>query len=87
MNTGSPWPRQSARHPALRDALARALTVREAEGVASGPILRELKQEPNPGLGDPLGDGECAHDRTQALKNLRPARRRSRAAKPDALRR
>jgi hypothetical protein len=34
-----------ARHPVLRDSLARALTVREARGIAGGPILRELKRE------------------------------------------
>lgn len=34
-----------ARHPVLREGIARALTAQEAEGVASGPILRELKRE------------------------------------------
>jgi hypothetical protein len=36
-----------ARHPVIRDCIARSLTVREAEGVASGPILQELKVEQN----------------------------------------
>jgi hypothetical protein len=58
INMSAPYPKAipvlvqhlaTARHPVLRDALARALTVREAEGIASGPILRELKREPNPG--------------------------------------
>jgi hypothetical protein len=34
-----------ARHPSLREGIARALTVQEAEGLAGGPILRELRRE------------------------------------------
>jgi hypothetical protein len=33
-----------ARHPVLRNGIARALTVKEARGIAAGPILRELKK-------------------------------------------
>jgi hypothetical protein len=36
---------KTVRHPVLRQTLARALTVQEAEGVAGGPILRELERE------------------------------------------
>lgn len=54
VNMSAPYPQAvpvllrhlaTARHPVQRDSLARALTVREAEGVAGGPILRELKRE------------------------------------------
>jgi len=54
VNMSAPYPQAvpvllrhlaTSRHPVMRDSLARALTVREAEGVAGGPILRELKKE------------------------------------------
>jgi hypothetical protein len=38
---------RSSRHPIQREGIARALTVQEAEGIASGPILEELKRETN----------------------------------------
>lgn len=88
------------RHPVLRNCLARALTVREAEGVAGGPILRELRRETDsearwamanaltivavPGDADAIAalvdDPAYADVRerlAQALKNVRPARRRT----------
>src|SRR5476651_856907 len=39
---------QAARHPVMRSSLARALTVEQAEGVAGGPLLRELRRETDP---------------------------------------
>jgi len=54
VNMSAPYPEavpvllrhlQTARHPVMRNSLARSLTVREARGVAGGPILRELKRE------------------------------------------
>jgi hypothetical protein len=57
VNTSAPYPEAvpillrhlaTARHPVVRQGLARALTVREAKGVAGPPIVRELKHEENP---------------------------------------
>ncbi|HEY2707178.1 MAG TPA: hypothetical protein VGI95_03930 [Caulobacteraceae bacterium] len=54
VNMSAPYPKAipvllahlaKARHPVLRDMLARSLTVEEAEGIAGGPILHELKRE------------------------------------------
>jgi hypothetical protein len=53
VNMSAPYPQAvsvllrhlaTARHQVVREGLARALTVREAEGIASGPILGELKR-------------------------------------------
>jgi hypothetical protein len=57
VNMSAPYPKAipvllqhlaTSRHPVQRQGLARALTVLEAEGVAGGPILRELKRESDP---------------------------------------
>jgi hypothetical protein len=83
----------------MRQILGRSLTVREARGVAGGPILRVLKGEQDsetrwvmanaltivagPGDADEIAAllanpaYEDVHERLgQALKNLRPTRRR-----------
>jgi hypothetical protein len=57
VNMSAPYPKAvpvllrhlaTARHPVLRSSVARALTVLEAEGVAGGPIINELKRETDP---------------------------------------
>jgi hypothetical protein len=54
VNMSAPYPKAipvllqhfaTARHPVMRNTLARALTVQEAEGIAAGTILRELRRE------------------------------------------
>ena len=54
LNINAPYPKAvpvllhhlaTLRHPVLRHTLARALSVQEAEGLAGGPILRELRRE------------------------------------------
>lgn len=38
----------SAQHPVLRNGIARALAVQEAEGIAAGPVIDALKVEKDP---------------------------------------
>jgi hypothetical protein len=64
---------RSARHVTVREALVRALSIPEARGIATGPLLRELRRATAAGepdtyrwvVGDALGIVATADDRDE----------------------